>query len=142
MRKEVIFAILIGLLLGFIILYGIRLANLSTQKAAAPTPTQTVSPSLTPTPTQTSKLTIKQPSNHAVVNTAILTITGTTIPDSQVALQNSEDDTLTTADTSGNFSAQLKLTGGENIIKVTALSPEKILEEVQLIIIYTTAKID
>ena len=114
MRKEVIFAILIGLILGFVILYGVQLANQSAQNAAnsSTTPTQSVSPSITPSSTPSSKLTITQPDNHAVVNTATITITGKTVPWSDIALLSSEDDTLTTADDSGNFSADLKLVGG------------------------------
>jgi|CXWL01.1.fsa_nt_gi hypothetical protein len=141
MRKEVIFAILIGLILGFVILYGIQLANQSAQNAAdsSITPTQSASPSVTPTPTSSTKLTITQPDNHAVVNTTSITITGKTIPGSDITILSSEDDTLTTADDSGNFSADFKLAGGENIIKITALSPDKNLEETSLTIIYTTA---
>lgn len=145
MRKEVIFAILIGLILGFVILYGVQLANRSAQNAASIsiTPTQSVSPSTTPSVTQAiPRLTITQPTNHSVVNTATITIAGKSVPGSDIALLSEEDDTLTTADASGNFSGELKLAGGQNIIIITALSPDKTFDETTLTIIYTTANLD
>lgn len=141
MRKEVIFAIILGLILGGVILYGIQLANSSAQKAAIsstnqPTPTASVSP------TPTASLVITSPQDHSVINTSTIKITGKSLPNSAIALISSEDDILVTADTSGNFNADFKLTGGENVIEISALSPDQKIETTKISVIYTTAKIN
>ncbi|OGD70718.1 hypothetical protein A3A84_02475 [Candidatus Collierbacteria bacterium RIFCSPLOWO2_01_FULL_50_23] len=143
MRKEVIFAIIVGLVLGLVILYGIQVANKSAKQAAlvlAPTPEETVTQ--VPTPTPVSGLTIVSPADHSVINTSIVKIIGKTDPNSTVAVYSSEDDALVSADKDGNFSFDLKLTGGENVIKVTALKPDQSIQGTQITVIYTTAKIN
>lgn len=143
MRKEVIFAIILGLILGGVILYGIQLANESAQRAAATAtnPAPTATPSASPTASATN-LTIISPQNNSVVTTGSIKIVGRTSPKADVAIQSSEDDILVTADESGNFSADFSVSGGENIIQITSLSPDQKQESLTLTIIYTTAKID
>lgn len=144
MRKEVVFAIIIGLVLGLVILYGIRVANQSARQAATTSTTPNPEEMVTqiPSPTPVSGLTIISPTDHAVINTSTAKITGKTVPGSTIAIYSSEDDGLVTADKDGNFSLDLKLTGGENIIKVTALKPDQTTESTQITVIYTTAKIN
>ena len=142
MRKEVIFAIIIGLALGGVILYGLQLANRSAKEAAsaAGTPSAQVAPA-NPTPAVESRLTLSEPLDHAVVNTAAIKISGKTSPAGTVAIENSEDDILVTADAIGSFTANFKLTGGENLIKITTLFPDQKTETSEISIIYTTAKL-
>lgn len=141
MRKEVVFAIIIGLILGLVILYGVQLANRSAKQAAATVTAPTPGETLAPTPTITAGLTVTSPSDHAVVNTSLIKITGKTTPDASVAIYSSEDDTLVTADKDGNFESDLELTGGENIITLTALKPDQTTETVQISVVYSTAKL-
>ena len=142
MRKEVIFAIIIGLALGGVILYGLQLANRSAKEAAsaAGTPGAVVAPA-TLTPAVESRLTISEPLDHAVVNTAAIKISGKTSPASAIAIESEDDDVLLTVDSSGNFSTDFALTGGENLIKVTVLLPDQKTETSEISIIYTTAKL-
>lgn len=142
MRKEVIFAIILGLILGGVILYGIRLADSSTKEAISTTTDPTVTPTNAVSPTSSVNLTIISPQDHAVISTSTIKIIGRTFPNSDVAIQSSEDDILVTADSSGNFTADFTLTGGENIIQVTSLSEDQQTETTTFSVIYTTAKID
>lgn len=143
MRKEVVFAIIIGLILGLVILYGVQLANRSANQAAATVtaPPPAGGPSITPTPTIIAGLTVTSPSDHAIVNTGSVRITGKTTPDADVAIYSSEDDALVAADKDGNFVSDLKLTGGENLITLTTLKPDQTTETVQISIVYSTAKL-
>ncbi len=143
MRKEVVFAIIIGLVLGLVILYGVQLANKSAEQAAnvSTTPTPEETTTLTPTPT-ISGLMIISPMDHVIVNTSSVKITGKTAPGATIAAYSSEDDALVTADKDGSFSIDLKLTGGENIIKLTSLNPDQKTESIQFSIVYSTAKIN
>lgn len=144
MRKEVIFAIIIGLFLGLVILYGIQLANQSTKKAtgSSVTPTQEETTSPTPTPNIAQGIIIISPQNHAVVNTNSVRIVGKTVANSTVAISDSEDDILINADKDGSFSTDIKLTGGANIINITSLKPDLTTDTAKITVIYTTAKID
>lgn len=142
MRKEVIFAIIIGLVLGGVILFGFRIANQSAKEAASPATAsgQIASPTPLPSASQ-SNLGLTEPLDHAVVNTSSIKISGKTLPNSAIAIESETDDTLLTADESGNFSTDFALTGGENIIKVTALLPDQKTENLEISVIYTTAKL-
>lgn len=143
MRKEVIFAIIIGLTLGITILFGIRLANQSARVATTTkaTPTQP-EPVLTETPVTLNGISLISPKNHSIVNTASTKIIGKTLPNSTVAIFSSESELLITSDNDGNFSADIELAGGENTIKATVLKADQTLESTQISIIYTTAKIN
>ena len=142
MRKEVIFAIIIGLALGGVILYGLQLANRSAKEAAsaAGTPSAQVAPA-NPTPAVESRLTLSEPLDHAVVNTATIKIRGKTLPASAIAIESEDDDVLLTVDSSGNFSTDFALTGGENLIKVSVLLPDKKTETIEISVVYSTVKL-
>ncbi len=141
MRKEVLFAIILGLILGVVIIYGIQIANRSAKELAktalTPTPTQEIQPN---TPVQL--LTITSPQDHSVNFTDTVIITGTTKPNSEIIIINVEEEILTKADSVGLFSAKVKLTGGENIITISSLSPDQKQETIELTVTYTTAKIE
>ncbi|MBI1871977.1 hypothetical protein HYS10_01015 [Candidatus Collierbacteria bacterium] len=139
MRKEVLFAIILGLILGVVIIYGIQIANRSAKELAktalTPTPTQEIQPN---TPVQL--LTITSPQDHSVNFTDTVIITGTTKPNSEIIIINVEEEILTKADSVGLFSAKVKLTGGENIITISSLSPDQKQETIELTVTYTSAK--
>lgn len=145
MRKEVLFAIIIGLILGGVIIFGLQLANKSSQQAssttATPTPiTNQTNP--TPTPNQTDQnLIISSPSNNSVVNTPTIKIIGKSFKNSPVAIYTNSDEQLVTSGADGNFSTDLSLGGGENLIKITSQN-DSTSASTEIIVIYTTAKID
>lgn len=142
MRKEVVFAIIIGLILGGVILFGFQIANQSARQALAPATSsgQIASPTPLPTASQ-SNLSLTEPLDHAVVNTSSIKISGKTLPASAVAIESETDDTLLSADESGNFSADFVLAGGENLIKIATLLPDQKTESLEITVIYTTAKL-
>ncbi len=143
MRKEVVFAIIIGLILGVVILVGWQLADQSAKQAASTTvQIPQGKPDLAPPETPVAQsIDVISPQNHAVVNTDSLKITGKTIPNALVAASNSGAEAIVTADKDGNFSIDLALTGGENVIKLTVLKDDLTTASTQITVIYTTAKI-
>lgn len=145
MRKEVIFAIIIGLILGGVIIFGIQIANKSSQQASStiitPTPITNQSPP-TPLVTQASQdLTITSPTNNSVVSTPFVKVVGKTYPNSTVAIYNDIDEQLTQSGPDGVFSADLNLQGGENLITITSQTQSQ-SADLKITIIYSTAKID
>ena len=140
MKKEVLLAIIIGFAIGLIITFGIYTAKKAlnqypnaTQATPTPTPVST-------TPSHT--LTITQPETETVHDQDTLTLTGTTSPDSIVTIFTEEDETIVSADSTGKFSAPIKLIGGANDITVTAITSDGLTATAELTLVYSTVTIE
>lgn len=141
MRKEVIFALIIGVLIGGVFLYGIKLANSSALLPASEPVTKNDLPQ--PTPTQSvNQIKIVTPEDHAVVFESILPIKGSTVPGSTVVIVSDDDEKIIDTDNNGSFDTTISLTGGENNILISAFSQDTPLASVSMQIIYTTNVIE
>jgi len=123
MRKEVILAVIIGIILGGVILYGINLAN-STSKPD--TEDQNTENDTQVNPTSPSNLqdqiSITSPQKNAVVTEEKITLKGSTKPNLNIAIISENDDLLVISDENGGFSSEINLISGENLITVTAVN--------------------
>lgn len=138
MKKEVILAIVIGLILGLLITFGIYTARTALTKA--PTASQEkplVSPS--PEPTESATITITSPATEALIDTETVTITGKTLPESTVTLVSDSDQQLVATSADGSFTADFELAGGINQIVISAFTPEGKQAETTLTLVYSTA---
>lgn len=140
MRKEVLLAIIIGVILGAVILYGLKIANESATPAT-PEETQTSQTITTPTPTPTNTLTIDNPTDHFVSFEKNLTLTGRATPQTNLAITSEGADDIVTADDSGKFTSELSLVLGENPITISAFFPDGTQTVQTLNVIYTTSTI-
>ena len=140
MRKEVIFAIILGLILGGVIIYGINLANNSVNHTDDQDKNLISSPTVTPTPSPTLK--IISPQNHQVLFEDTIILTGKTEPLAHVSLIWEEDEIIIQADDQGSFSQEIELVGGDNQINISAANDQDYQEEIVFNLIYTTANID
>lgn len=142
MRKEVFIVIIIGIVIGAIIAYGIYTAQtaINTQKDQTQTKQeeQTVEP--TPEPT-THTLSIIEPKNESISENEEITLAGTSSPGAVVTIITQENDYLLTADENGNFSAEIILSGGANEIIVSAFNQSGNKAEQILTIVYSTAEL-
>jgi hypothetical protein len=120
MRKEVILAILLGLVMGLIITYGIYRARTSFESASnnpfAPSPTPATSLEQT-----SGHLVLITPEDESVTANPELTITGTTLPKSIVVIFVNDTYSITSADETGNFSEKVTLADGSNFISIHSL---------------------
>ena len=123
MKKEIFFAILLGLTLGLIITYGVYRARISLQRPAKTAPSSPIPEETKPSPAETN-LSITSPEDEQVVGQPNLTVAGTTIPDSFVVVFVNEQNYITTADESGNFSVEVKLTETANLIQIHAINED------------------
>ena len=137
MRKEVIAAIILGLVTGGIVAFGIYLARTSLQQRVSQSRTDQAS-----TIEETSmngqdndELAIFSPENETISEQNTVQISGKTEPNATVFfLVNETDDYLTTADDSGNFATTLTLSLGGNFIVTTVfLSDGRTVEDVRVI---------
>ena len=154
MKKEIFFAISIGFILGLIITFGIWTANKSLKPPApslpssitTPTPTSSAANPATPTPEALKPedgLTVKltSPTDEALVTVNTVTVTGLTLPTAVIVITAENSQQIVTQDSSGSFSAAVKLEGGYNLITVTAVDPAGNRASTELTVTYTTAKI-
>jgi uncharacterized protein YpmB len=138
MRKEVILAVIIGVILGGVILYGINMAN----NAAAPVQTdsrttETDDTSSTDTPKEQNSTSFIYPQDHAVITESKITLKGVTKPNSNIAIITEADNIITTSDSDGNYSSPINLINGENTISVTIVDPTLSTSSASITVIYT-----
>jgi len=162
MKKEVVLAITIGFGLGLIITYGVWLANKSlkdlpksTLEQLSPTPSQTtettttttITPtpstntSATPKPTNSSLVKITAPEDEWLADKDSTTVKGTAPANSTVTITYEDSETIVVADASGNFSANIPLSGGYNLITATAFDTLGNSSSATITVTYTTSKI-
>jgi hypothetical protein len=121
MKKEMIIAIVIGFLLGLIITFGVyrlRVAKDRKSNTLVPSPTTSV------TPVADSQITIHSPEEGSIQQEKTATVTGSTIPDSYVVLFVNETEYIRQSDESGNFSFDVELADGSNLLAVQVLTDD------------------
>jgi len=136
MRKEVLFAVMFGVILGGIILFGINLANRSVSQNQSG---QTTGSQVTPTSTPDNQtLSIISPQNHSVFSEKLITLTGKSAPSSNLTIVSESDDLIIEAGQEGTFSAKINLIGGENTITVTELRKDNALQSETITVIQSS----
>lgn len=122
MKKEMLIAIVIGFLLGLIITFGVyRLRVAANRKMSTPIP----SPTMSASPTTTDSLvTIHSPAEGAIQEEKSATVTGSTIPDSYVVLFVNNTEYIRQSDESGNFSFDVELADGSNLLTINVLTDD------------------
>jgi len=140
MRKEILLAIIVGIVVGLGITFGLYLLRERFQ------PRQTLQQLTTlgqteasPSPEAGGTLTIQQPRNNLYTQDSFVRIVGRATPNSYLAILAEENEYLTTADQDGDFSQEIELSAGGNRVTVISTSPEGHQEEVVLSIVFSTA---
>ncbi len=123
MRKEVIIAIILGLGLGFVITFGVY----RTRAALRTTPTSQqqadalkTPPSLIAPPAE-QDLALHNPDDGTITTDSSTVVTGSSEPNVPVVLLVNSTEYLSTADASGNFSFDVPLRDGSNVLTVYVL---------------------
>jgi len=142
MRKEVILAIVGGVVLGLLVIGGLWWTNRATTEEnlnITPTPVLEQPPTLTSAPSLS--LEIISPEDESIIEEEKITLEGETAPESVVVVIYPEGENIVEADEEGNFETEITLVGGANEIKITAYDEEGNQAEKNLTLIYSTAKI-
>lgn len=133
MRKEVIFAIVAGALLGLVVAFGVWRANLALRPGATNPETQK-----TPQPQVNVELSIVKPEALSVLTSPKVTLTGITIPNATVGVSGELKGYVTRADAAGAFSLDIDLDGGLNEIKVVSFDKDGQDREKDILIVYSS----
>jgi hypothetical protein len=143
MKKEVLIAIVSGLILGLIVTLGIYTANksLEQQRAKKEAATQT-SPLPSPPLTAQKTLDITSHENFDLINQSAITLSGIAWPEAVIALMAENDNQLIQADDEGIFSFKFKLVKGFNEITLIATDETNETQTQNLILTYSTSEIE
>ena len=151
MLKELLTALILGALLGFGLTGGYY-AYKKNQSNPQPktivqatiTPDPSAVPELTPQPTLTTsnfELTIDEPLPDAIVSNSKVTLKGSFAPQGFIIINTFNNTYSTTADNAGNFSIDIEVDSGANIIKIDAFDKNDNQISSEITITYSTAKI-
>lgn len=126
MRKEIIIAIVFGLLLAFVITVVINRASQVFRKPPLTEPLNTASPSSDAASTQLSQaaFVIHSPEDGLVQTDDTTIVAGSTDPNLPVILLVNDQEYLSTSDESGNFSFTAKLKNGGNVVTLYVLKDD------------------
>lgn len=148
MKKELVIAIIIGLVIGFGLAAifwtrtqtsSINLNFLSGQNKQANNTTPTTSPEPTQKKQKEVPLKITNPDNEIVHPKENLTISGNTSSHATVVIIWEEGEDILVADENGDFETEVTLVGGENRIEVSAYADDGTKTSQTLTITYSTA---
>lgn len=148
MRKDVVVAISIGLVIGLVITYGIWIANKSlkmaqNRPAASPSPVTSLSPEISPTPGPASNsiLVVSSPEDESLSDTAAITVKGQTQPNLDLLVLAEKSEIFVKSDTRGNFSAAVSLETGYNQLRIIVFDASGTEYSVDRLVTYSTSKI-
>jgi hypothetical protein len=139
MRKEVLFTIIAGAILGIVIAFGIWRTNASlsiNEEEVEENPSQ--EQEITPTPTLEHRLTLAKPNNLQVFNSSQTAISGITRPDTWVVLSAEEEDRLFITGNNGEFNQEIDLIGGINQIVIFSFIDNSETAKEDLTLVYST----
>lgn len=135
MRREVLFAILLGIILGGAVAFGIWRANLafgpqkdSIATVASPEPNTIVN----------TQLVVTQPENNTVVSEDNIIVKGATTPGSTVVIMSEKEEKIVTVPQSGTFEEEIKLAPGPNEITISSFDEQSNESRQTLVVIYST----
>jgi hypothetical protein len=138
MKKEILIAIALGIILGLIVTYGVYTANQAITNKSNNKPQTTTIPTPTPAPPQELQLSIATPEDYTIVSEPQTIISGITRTNVIVAIITEEDEYLIESGSDGNFSKTIKLVKGANTITIQASDTNQLSNPKILHIVYST----
>lgn len=134
MRKEIVWVIGIGIVIGLIFAFGIFRINSSINKQAKVEATPTPG-----TPLSEFKITLSKPENNDVVIDSTTTVSGITKPLAWITVSGESGDYIIQSDDQGTFSQGVDLIAGVNQIKLTAFGPAGAQSTEKVLVVYSSS---
>jgi hypothetical protein len=134
MRKEVLWAIVGGSILGLVIAFGIWRANSALRNSSA----ANISPSPSGNPKREFGITLAKPEDNDVVTDSPITFSGVTSPEAWIAVSTDSDDYIFQAGTNGTFSHDIKLSPAVNQITISAYKDGGKSASTSLLLVYSS----
>jgi hypothetical protein len=143
MRKEIFVAIVVGILVGLAITFGLySLREQIFKNRTAETIEETRKQLAQPSPTPLSSISLQQPEQDLLTDEKTLKVVGRTLPGSYIVLLTPGNEYLTTADADGDFAHDVDLVAGGNRITIVVTSPDGKQETLVRNVVYSTVNLD
>lgn len=126
MRKEIILAIIVGVVFGLAATFGLYTLRQSIFRNTTPEAIEASKQGqqATPTPSSNARLTITSPEQDFFVEEKTTQVVGRALPDSIIVVLANNNEFITTADRDGDFAVTVTLTEGGNKLTVIATTPD------------------
>lgn len=139
MRKEILLAIIVGVIFGLGATFGIYSLRQTLFRNTTP---DAISASKlgvesSPTPTPNSRLSITNPTQDLFTEEKTVQVVGRALPESLVTILASANEFIATADKDGDFSIEVALTEGGNKLTVVATAPDGSQDTSVLNVVYS-----
>lgn len=134
MRKEIVFAIIFGSILGLIVAFGIWRVN----SALTPQNGETNKVESSPTPTSGFLVSLAKPENNDVIVENPMELNGLTKANAFVAVSAEDEDYLTKANDGGLFQESVDLLGGINQILLTSFDGTGNVATTKVLVVYSS----
>lgn len=145
MKKEVMIAVTLGLIVGLVIAVGMYRAQRAVDEgipehtALLPDQLGTPLPSNLLTDKEDSDtLRVVQPPDEFLSRTEEINVSGQTTPNTPIVVLHNEQEIVGSSDEQGNFSLPLTLKAGSNILHIRALHSDKDPSEVLRTVVYSS----
>lgn len=142
MKKEALFAIIVGIIVGLGITYAIYHFRQMLVPANNSADSTLVAPTATATPVPNDKLIITSPDDEAVLAETSATISGSADPSQMIVIFVNDEEYITQADDIGAFAEEVTLDSGSNVIKVTAIAADGTQTSKEIVVVVSTASLD
>lgn len=139
MKKEVIVAVILGLTLGLIVSYGVYRARKSLQQ---PTTETEATPQPSASAGTHTSLVMLSPEDESIQSAKEVKVTGTTVPNALIVIFINQNEHITNADASGNFSIQTELQPNSNVITTRSIDDDGNVAEDQRTVIMSSVSLD
>lgn len=136
MRREIIWATIIGISFGLIIAFGVWRINFSLNKSKQGGPQATPD---SQNPVTEFKITLNTPGEDSVVNDTPISVSGITKPLTWMVFSGENGDYILQSDEKGVFAQDVDLTPGVNQIKITAFDPGGAQSLQKVLVVYSSA---
>lgn len=138
MRKEVLIAIILGLILGSILVYGIYTANQASSTYSDNPAEDTNQDQNSEAQSNSLALTLSTPQDGDIFYSPQATISGQTDPQNALIIITEDDHIIPDINEDGTFSQTITLIRGGNLIQVTSITPAGQRQDSYLNLVYTS----
>lgn len=144
MRKEILLAIVVGVIVGLAITFGIYTVRQQFFQNQTPSAIEESRLGGTgiPTPTPTSTLNIQQPKQDLLTAQDTVQVVGRALPNSYIVILAVDEEYITTADQDGDFSQEVALEAGGNKLTIIATTSNGEQETVIRNVVYSTIDLE
>jgi hypothetical protein len=139
MRKEIVFAIVMGTMFGLLVAFGIIRANKAINKSNSQVTTSNENPEISPTQnSQVLGITLTKPEDLGVETKNPVVFSGISKPQAWIVISLDKSDYILKTNDTGEFNQNIDLTAGLNYVRITAVDDNGSVFEKDIKIVYST----